>query len=102
MGTYKDARILNTDVELGDYPSVFIGEVFGLAGGSWIKIRAYAVAGVAITLLVTPFFVQTHYHLTPSIQQFNCSYSYCNLAQPVIDWLFRFELGVVKLISYVT
>lgn len=81
---------------------VFIGEVFGLAGGSWLKIRVYAVAGVAIALLVTPLFVQTHYHLTPAIQQFNCSYSYCNLAQPVIDWLFRFELGVVKLISFVT
>lgn len=80
---------------------VFTAEMLGLCGGHWIKIRLYAVLGVATALLVTPVFIKTDYHSSSAVQALECSYAFCNVAQPAVDWLFRFELGVIRLISVV-
>ena len=80
---------------------VFTAQLLGFGGGHWIKVRLLGVLGVILALLVTPVFINTDYHLSPAVQELKCSYTFCNVAKPAVDWLFRFELGVVKLISLV-
>jgi hypothetical protein len=81
---------------------IFFAQVLGIGGGHWVKVRFYGVAGVAISLLVLPMLITTEFHSSAAINELKCHYAYCNITKPAVDWLFRFELGVVRLIGLVT
>lgn len=81
---------------------IFFSQVLGLGGGHWVKVRFYALVGVAITILVLPMFINTEFHSSAAINELKCHYAYCNITKPAVDWLFRFELGIVQLVDLVT
>lgn len=78
---------------------IFFAQIIGLGGGHWVKIRFYAIAGLALTVLSVPLFINTEFHSSPGVKAFQCRTTYCDITKPVMDWFFRFELGVVNLIN---
>ncbi|MGB9090687.1 MAG: hypothetical protein WCC29_14040 [Pseudomonas farsensis] len=80
---------------------IFAAQMLGLGGGHWVKVRLIGVLGVAILLLTTPVFIRADYHSVQGAQEQLCSQAFCNAKKYAVDWLFRFELGIVRLISVV-
>lgn len=83
---------------------ILVAEVAGLLGGgrsNWLKVRVLGITAVGAILLVTPLFIDTHYHSSPAFQKLPCTDSLCSVGRPLMDWMFRFEVAFISLVDVV-
>lgn len=81
---------------------VFVGELLSLGNKSWIKLRVTALLAVFCALLVAPVFISSLYDPVAAQQASSCVSFVCGAKVHFLDWLFRFEIGIVKLMNLVT
>lgn len=83
---------------------IFVAEVAALLGrgrSNWLKVRVLGITAVGAILLVTPLFIDTHYHSSPAFQKLPCTDSLCSVGRPLMDWMFRFEVAFISLVDVV-
>lgn len=81
---------------------VFVGELLSLGSKSWIKLRVTALVAVFCAVLIAPVFVSSLYDPVAAQQATSCVSFTCGLKVHFLDWLFRFEIGILKLMSFVS
>lgn len=81
---------------------ILVGELAGLASKGWIRLRAGALAVVILAFLVVPLFIDTHYDAIAAQQASVCADRVCSITVHLVDWLFRFEVGVLSFREWVT
>lgn len=80
---------------------IFVSQLLGLGGGHFLKVRTYALAGLAIVVLTVPLLTDSKFHGSPAVAGIQCHTPYCGISRSAMDWFFRFELGVLNLMSLV-
>jgi len=80
---------------------VFVGELLTLGSKSWIKVRVTALLAVFCAVLLAPVFISSLYDPIAARQASSCASFTCGVQVHFIDWLFRFEIGVLRLMSLV-
>lgn len=76
-----------------------IAAIVGMGSKGWLKVRLAAIGGALALLLTVPLFIDTQYPAQANMQTQACDSAQCLPTRPWVNWLFRFEVGVVSLIE---